>query len=215
MRGMARRCWVPASAPSFPGGAPKLTCKPRSVPALWKSLPSREVYAFRLRPSLGPWAIIPLGRRVAARLKRPTRGLPGRASPTHRGQTLWASPLFGLAPDGGCLAVDIAADAGGLLHHHFTLAASLKDRAAICFSVALFRQVTPPRALPGVSLSGARTFLGAPGRGELNLTPARRDRPANLGTLTKSNGYTKPRQGKGWLRSGQGSDPSRPSFSPT
>jgi len=33
----------------------------------------------------------------------------------------WALPLLGLAPGGGCLAADIAADAGGLLHHLFTL----------------------------------------------------------------------------------------------
>src|SRR3990170_2124232 len=67
-----------------------------------------------------------------------------------------SSPLFGLAPDGGCLAADIAAGAGGLLHHRFTLAA---HNAALRFSVALFRQVTPPRGLPGIVLSGARTFL--------------------------------------------------------
>ena len=29
--------------------------------------------------------------------------------------------LLGLAPDGVCLAADITADAGGLLHHLFTL----------------------------------------------------------------------------------------------
>ena len=33
-----------------------------------------------------------------------------------------ALPLLGLAPGGGCLAADIAAGAGGLLHHLFTLA---------------------------------------------------------------------------------------------
>jgi hypothetical protein len=32
-----------------------------------------------------------------------------------------ASPLLGLAPGGGCLAASIAAGAGGLLHHLFTL----------------------------------------------------------------------------------------------
>jgi hypothetical protein len=30
-------------------------------------------------------------------------------------------PLLDLAPGGGCLAVDVAAHAGGLLHHLFTL----------------------------------------------------------------------------------------------
>ena len=33
-----------------------------------------------------------------------------------------ASSLLGLAPGGGYLAICITANAGGLLHHHFTLA---------------------------------------------------------------------------------------------
>ncbi len=32
-----------------------------------------------------------------------------------------ALPLLGLAPGGGCLAARVATDAGGLLHHLFTL----------------------------------------------------------------------------------------------
>ena len=43
------------------------------------------------------------------------------------------------------------------------------------FSVALFRQVAPPRVLPGTVLCGARTFLG------WGLNP-RRDHPARLDT---------------------------------
>jgi hypothetical protein len=31
--------------------------------------------------------------------------------------------LLDLAPSGGCLAADVTTRAGGLLHHHFTLAA--------------------------------------------------------------------------------------------
>ena len=42
-----------------------------------------------------------------------------RAAPRPHKRVL---PLLGLAPGGGCLAADIAAGAGGLLHHLFTLA---------------------------------------------------------------------------------------------
>jgi hypothetical protein len=53
--------------------------------------------------------------------------------------------LLGLAPGGVCPAADITARAGGLLHHRFTLAASLYEvRLAIHFSVALCRRVPPP-----------------------------------------------------------------------
>jgi len=58
-----------------------------------------------------------------------------------------ASSLLGLAPGGGYLAACITADAGGLLHHLFTL-----TLAGGLFSVALFRQVVkthfPPRVSP-------------------------------------------------------------------
>ena len=43
-----------------------------------------------------------------------------------------ALPLLGLAPDGGCLAADIATGAGGLLHHLFTLSSKgLRPEAVI------------------------------------------------------------------------------------
>jgi hypothetical protein len=64
-------------------------------------------------------AIIPLGARVATRLQQPTRGSDGASSAVF---PCGGSPLFGLAPDGGCLAARLAADAGGLLHRRFTLA---------------------------------------------------------------------------------------------
>ena len=102
---------------------------------------------------------------ITIRLMQPTRGSNGASS---------TSPLLGLAPDGGCLAARLASDAGALLPHRFTLARTTSAAPAICFSVALFRQVTPPRALPGVVLCGARTFLG--------WGKPRRDRPANLDT---------------------------------
>ena len=53
------------------------------------------------------------------------------------------SSLLGLAPGGGCPAAGIAARAGGLLHHHFTLSAC----AEVCFCGPI-RQVAPPREFP-------------------------------------------------------------------
>lgn len=44
----------------------------------------------------------------------------GRVAPMH---------LLGLAPGGVCLAADITARAGGLLHHRFTLALHRTNRA--------------------------------------------------------------------------------------
>jgi len=70
------------------------------------------------------------------------------------------SPLLGLAPGWGCLATRLAPDAGALLPRHFTLAWLTAASQAIGFSVALFQQVTPLRALPGAVPCGARTFLG-------------------------------------------------------
>ena len=60
-------------------------------------------------------------------------------------------PLFGLAPDGVCLAAEACAWRGGLLPHLFTLAAA--DRGGL-FSVAL--SVSHPRGwtarvYPGVA----------------------------------------------------------------
>ena len=65
------------------------------------------------------------------------------------------SSLLGLAPDGGCLAARIAADAGGLLRRLFTITALRR----LSVSVALFRQVAPSRGFPGAVLCGVRTFL--------------------------------------------------------
>ncbi len=67
-------------------------------------------------------------------------------------------PLLGLAPDGGCLAVHITMNAGGLLHHLFTLTGTYV--LAVCFCGPI-RQVTPPRVLPDIALYGVRTFLDA------------------------------------------------------
>ena len=57
-------------------------------------------------------------------------------------------PLFGLAPDGGCLAARVTTGAGGLLHHLFTITKMTEVALAVYFSVALFRRVTPPGRCP-------------------------------------------------------------------
>ena len=78
-------------------------------------------------------------------------------------------PLLDLAPDGGYLAADITAHAGGLLHHLFTLTSlsysspkpvglAQEGGDAVCFCGPI-RQVAPSRELPGSLLCGVRTFL--------------------------------------------------------
>ena len=73
------------------------------------------------------------------------------------------SSLFDLAPDGGCLAARIAADAGGLLLRLFIIAAGDPKipHAAVLFC-GPFRQIAPSRDLPGVAPYGVRTFLDTP-----------------------------------------------------
>ena len=92
------------------------------------------------------WAVISLGEASPPR----SSGLPGTGN-----EASSLSSLFGLAPGGGYLAARITADAGGLLHHLFTIAAC----AAVCFCGPI-RQVAPPRGLPGAVPYGVRTFLG-------------------------------------------------------
>ena len=62
------------------------------------------------------WAIICLGCASQRTSVQPTRDSSGASCPLS---------LLGLAPGGGCLAAHIAARAGGLLHHHFTLTAHM------------------------------------------------------------------------------------------
>ena len=78
------------------------------------------------------------------------------------------SSLFDLAPGGGYQAAHITADAGGLLHHLFTIATSLcspllsgeglgvRWQYIFCGPI---RQIAPPRGFPGAALYGVRTFL--------------------------------------------------------
>jgi hypothetical protein len=97
------------------------------------------------------------------------------------------SPLLGLAPGGGCLAARVAAHAGGLLHRLFTITPSLalprvrgRERVgAVCFSVALFRRVTPPGHYPAPC--PVEPGLSSPCERFDRLTVPGRDRLAGLG----------------------------------
>jgi hypothetical protein len=98
------------------------------------------------------------GTPVTRGLARPTREL-GRA-------TLDA-PLFGLAPGGVFLAAGVAADAGELLPHLFTLTVAVPRRSGLC---GTFRGVAPPGRYPapcpvepGLSSSRARRGQRSPG----------------------------------------------------
>ena len=73
-----------------------------------------------------------------------------------------ASSLLGLAPGGGYLAIRITTDAGGLLHHLFTI--TPRNRGAVCFcgphpAGYLLTEDSPPRVLSDAVLYGVRTFL--------------------------------------------------------
>ncbi len=82
-----------------------------------------------------------------------------------------ALPLLGLAPGGGCLAARVAAGAGGLLHHLFTLTSVRWDEGGLLFC-GPFPSGRPAWMLSSTVPCGARTFL----------TPfSGRDRLAGLG----------------------------------
>lgn len=59
-----------------------------------------------------------------------------------------ASSLLGLAPGGGYLAIRITANAGGLLHHLFTITLIPCGVSWLFVSVALVRQVSSSRRVP-------------------------------------------------------------------
>jgi hypothetical protein len=65
--------------------------------------------------------------------------------------------MLGLAPGGVCLASDIAATAGGLLHHRFTLTCRMSGRQYT--SLLHLPSGYPARLLTGTVLYGVRTFL--------------------------------------------------------
>lgn len=91
---------------------------------------------------------------VADALQRPTRAL-GRAALNRA--------LYGLAPGGVYLAFPVTREAGGLLHHRFTLTcasgcANTTKLQAVCF-LWHWPAGYPEWALPTTLLCGARTFL--------------------------------------------------------
>jgi len=96
-----------------------------------------------------------------------------RRAVSHRPRTI--SPLLGLAPGGGYLAARITADAGGLLHHLFTLTTltpsplpklgeGRRGEGVVCFcgpvpAGSRLSAASPPRVLSDAVLYGVRTFL--------------------------------------------------------
>jgi len=98
---------------------PKLACKPHSVP-----------------PNGGGGHLS--GHVVANMLVQPTRTSDGTSSSV---SPCGDSALFGLAPGGVCLASDITAAAGGLLHRRFTLTCRVAGNIPLCCTC---RRVAPP-----------------------------------------------------------------------
>ena len=74
--------------------------------------------------------------------------------------------MLGLAPGGGYLAVRVTTNAGGLLHHLFTItAADSRGCLLLCGPLPSGR---PDLGLPSTTPYGARTFLvPSPGRDRL------------------------------------------------
>ncbi len=113
--------------------------------------------------------------------------LPGamrRRAASNRPQTIL--PLLDLAPDGGYLAICITANAGGLLHHLFTITSPLG--VAVCFCGPIpagsrLSAASPPRLLSDVVLYGVRTFLDPD-----NAGPRPPDQPEVIASYTLREG---------------------------
>ena len=138
------------------------------------------------------------------------RGRVWRRAVSHRPRTI--SPLLGLAPGGGYLAICITANAGGLLHHLFTLTAltpsplpegeGRRGEGATCFcgpfpAGSRLSAVTPPRVLSDAVLYGVRTFLDPvnagprlPNRPEVNSSYTR-DEHTSTSKATKGGHFMK------------------------
>jgi hypothetical protein len=67
--------------------------------------------------------------------------------------------LLGLAPGGVCLAADITADAGGLLHHRFTLTFARHSAQPQFTSLLHVPSGFPAWLLASTAPYGVRTFL--------------------------------------------------------
>ena len=78
---------------------------------------------------------------VAIGLKRPTRSATSLLGEDKDGQSLRRN-LFGLAPGGGCQALMVTHQAGGLLPHRFTLTGGMVTTGGL-FSVALSLGLPP------------------------------------------------------------------------
>lgn len=110
----------------------------------------------------------------------PSGNLPGRmterAASWAGGQAANRFALLGFAPGGVCLASDITAAAGGLLHHRFTLTRETGDPFRGQYASLLHLPSSrPARLLAGAVPCGVRTFLSQP-----PLRTTSRDHPANL-----------------------------------
>ena len=90
------------------------------------------------------------GSAIANTLVQPTRASNGTSRPF---------ALLGLAPGGVCLAGDITATAGGLLHHRFTLTGGCEAVAGNLPLCCTIPSGHPARPLAGAMLYGVRTFL--------------------------------------------------------
>ena len=105
--------------------------------------------------------------------------------------------LLGLAPGGGYLAIRITADAGGLLHHLFTMTTHLSVYGCLFLWPSSGRltsnEVFPPRVLPDAMPCGVRTFLDP-----ANAEPRSPDQPEAVssyplegGTSTEATLFTR------------------------
>src|SRR5664279_1638018 len=131
---------------------------------------SRVLFPGALRRSRS--ATIHLGVPSPARSCGPPAGSGGQPSNACAPSALSGRRLLDLAPGGVYLAVPVTRDAGGLLHHRFTLTGTPEGGPAVC---SLWHC---PAAHAGLPLTttlpcGARTFLGV----RPTIAPANRSGP--------------------------------------
>jgi hypothetical protein len=132
---------------------PRSIYKPHSVRQRTRFTPERTP-ASSLPRCLGDHLS---GTAVSRRLEQPTRT---------SNETSRLSILLGLAPNRGCLAAGIAACAGGLLHHLFTLTGGSEDPLRRYLSVARSGRFPRPGGYPVLrsvecGLSSIRSSLTA------------------------------------------------------
>ena len=105
-----------------------------------------------------------------------------RRAVSHRPQTI--SPLLGLAPGGGYLAIYITANAGGLLHHLFTITALPRGVKRLFVSVALSGRFSRPGIKieieqPFIIISG-KNFVDIYGNMQSAIPEIRNKQPVNI-----------------------------------